>query len=113
MKTLILLSLLDTALAATSGTFNILSFNVAGLPAIINNNDVPGDKTTNTELIGSRLAQHDYDIVHVQEVPFQFLSYSNLKLTLERTSTTTPRCTAPTTTRTARPHQAASPLAQA
>src|SRR3954463_929398 len=36
--------------AATSGDFNVLTMNVAGLPAIFNGNDVPGDKTTNSRL---------------------------------------------------------------
>ncbi|KAL4802831.1 Endonuclease/exonuclease/phosphatase [Aspergillus unguis] len=67
MKTLLFLSLLETSLAATSGTFSILSFNVAGLPAILNGNDVPGDKTTNTEIIGERFAEYGYDVIHVQE----------------------------------------------
>lgn len=53
--------------AATSGDFNILSFNVAGLPAILNSNDVPGDKATNAGSIGSLFAEYDYDIIHVQE----------------------------------------------
>ena len=35
-----------------SGTFNILSMNVAGLPEILNGNGESGDKTTNTMLIG-------------------------------------------------------------
>lgn len=56
------------AASATSGTYSILSFNVAGLPAILNSNDVPGDKTTNAETIGSYFAQYDYDVIHVQEV---------------------------------------------
>jgi hypothetical protein len=30
---------------ATGGDFNVLSFNVAGLPAILNGNEVPGDST--------------------------------------------------------------------
>jgi len=53
--------------AATTGDFNVLTMNVAGLPAILNGNDVPGDKTTNSLLIGTLLAKYDYDIVHVQE----------------------------------------------
>ncbi|KAI2602654.1 hypothetical protein GGR54DRAFT_623510 [Hypoxylon sp. NC1633] len=61
-------SIIGTALAATSGQFNVLSMNVAGLPAFLNNNEVPGDKATNSELIGSKFAQYDYDIIHVQEV---------------------------------------------
>ena len=53
--------------AATTGDFNVLTMNVAGLPAILNGNDVPGDKTTNSLLIGTLLAKYDYDIIHVQE----------------------------------------------
>jgi hypothetical protein len=53
--------------AATSGEFNILSFNVAGLPAILNSNDVPGDKATNAGTIGTLFAEYDYDVIHVQE----------------------------------------------
>ncbi|KAK0120133.1 hypothetical protein ONS95_011541 [Cadophora gregata] len=53
--------------AATSGDFNVLTMNVAGLPAILNGNDVPGDKTTNSLLIGTLFAKYDYDIIHVQE----------------------------------------------
>ncbi|KAL2868787.1 endonuclease/exonuclease/phosphatase family protein [Aspergillus lucknowensis] len=63
---LALLSRLSPTLAA-SGTFSILSSNVAGLPAFLNNNEVPGDKATNTELIGQRMVENAYDIVHVQE----------------------------------------------
>ncbi|KAI0014726.1 Endonuclease/exonuclease/phosphatase, partial [Xylariomycetidae sp. FL0641] len=53
--------------AATSGEFTVLTMNVAGLPAIFNGNDVPGDKETNTKTIGSKFAEYDYDIIHVQE----------------------------------------------
>ncbi|KAL4869200.1 hypothetical protein BDV12DRAFT_196629 [Aspergillus spectabilis] len=74
MKLLLLLSLLKPTLAAISGTFNILAFNVAGLPAILNNNDVPGDKATNTEIIGERFAEYYYDIIHVQE-DFNYHAY--------------------------------------
>ncbi|KAL4744575.1 hypothetical protein BDW72DRAFT_199462 [Aspergillus terricola var. indicus] len=66
-STIPLLSLVPPTLAATTGTFNILSFNVAGLPEILNNNDVPGDKTENTEIIGERFAEYGYDIIQVQE----------------------------------------------
>ncbi|KAK4149002.1 Endonuclease/exonuclease/phosphatase [Chaetomidium leptoderma] len=59
--------LLDGALAATSGRFNILSMNVAGLPAFLNNNDVPGDKATNAAAIGSKFAEYGYDVIQVQE----------------------------------------------
>lgn len=60
--------LLDGSLAATSGRFNILSMNVAGLPAILNDNGVPGDKSTNAATIGSRFAEHGYDVIQLQEV---------------------------------------------
>ncbi|KAK0622565.1 Endonuclease/exonuclease/phosphatase [Immersiella caudata] len=59
--------LLGAALAAPSGDFTVLSMNVAGLPAILNSNDVPGDKTTNAKLIGSFFAQYNYSIIHAQE----------------------------------------------
>lgn len=64
------------AAADTTGQFNILSFNVAGLPEIFNDNEVPGDKTTNARTIGSMFAEYGYDVIHVQEVcpPFGFLS---------------------------------------
>ena len=60
--------LLDTCLAATSGKFNILSMNVAGLPPIFNGNDVPGDKATNAANIGTKFAEYGHDVIHVQEV---------------------------------------------
>jgi len=60
--------LLERAQAAASGSFNILSMNVAGLPAILNPNDVPGDKAMNAKIIGSKFAQYGYDVIHVQEV---------------------------------------------
>lgn len=62
------------ALAATSGEFNILSMNVAGLPEFLNSNEVPGDKTTNSEEIGTKFAEYDYDIIHVQE-DFNYHAY--------------------------------------
>lgn len=52
---------------ATSGDFNVLAFNVAGLPAILNGNEVPGDKATNAGTIGTLFAKYDYDMIHVQE----------------------------------------------
>ncbi|KAF2091354.1 endonuclease exonuclease phosphatase family protein [Saccharata proteae CBS 121410] len=55
------------AASASTGTFNILSFNVAGLPAILNNNDESGDKTENTEIIGTDFADYGFDLIHVQE----------------------------------------------
>ncbi|KAI0472940.1 endonuclease/Exonuclease/phosphatase [Xylariaceae sp. FL0804] len=68
------LLLAGMSLAATSGEFNILSMNVAGLPAILNSNDVPGDKTTNAETIGADFAKYDYDLIHVQE-DFNYHAY--------------------------------------
>lgn len=56
-----------TSAAATAGDFSILSLNVAGLPALFNDNSVPGDKATNAGTIGSLFAKYDYDVIHVQE----------------------------------------------
>lgn len=64
-------ALLRESLAATSGDFNVLSMNVAGLPEILQDNEVPGDKTTNSGTIGSKFAQYGYDIIHVQEVRYR------------------------------------------
>ncbi|KAG9103717.1 hypothetical protein FRC07_009939 [Ceratobasidium sp. 392] len=47
-----------------SGTFNVLSMNVAGLPEILNGNGQSGDKTTNTMLIGQDFAKYNYGVVH-------------------------------------------------
>ncbi|RYC61673.1 hypothetical protein CHU98_g4529 [Xylaria longipes] len=60
--------------AATSGVFNVLSMNVAGLPAILNDNGVPGDKTTNSGLIGSKFSELGYDLIHAQE-DFNYHAY--------------------------------------
>lgn len=49
------------ATAAASGTFNVLTYNVAGLPEGLSS----GNPETNTPLISPRLAA--YDIVNVQE----------------------------------------------
>lgn len=53
---------------ATSGDFTVLAMNVAGLPEILQNNEVPGDKTTNSRTIGSYFAKYGYDFINVQEV---------------------------------------------
>lgn len=63
----------STALA-TSGTFSVLSMNVAGLPSILNSNDVPGDKATNAGYIGEYFAEYGFDIIHVQE-DFNYHAY--------------------------------------
>lgn len=56
-----------TAATPTTGSLSILSFNVAGLPEILQSNDEDGDKTTNTLLIGTKFAAYDFDVIHVQE----------------------------------------------
>lgn len=63
----ILASAVPAVLGATSGSLTALSMNVAGLPEILQSNDVPGDKTANTQTIGSKFAEYGYDIIHVQE----------------------------------------------
>ncbi|KXH27878.1 endonuclease/Exonuclease/phosphatase [Colletotrichum simmondsii] len=62
------------ALAQTSGDLTILAMNVAGLPEILQNNEVPGDKTTNSRTIGSYFAKYNYDIINVQE-DFNYHAY--------------------------------------
>jgi hypothetical protein len=57
----------STLAAPTTGTFNVVTMNVAGLPAILNGNDIPGDKTVNTGIIGSKFSAGNYSIIHVQE----------------------------------------------
>ncbi|KAK9470691.1 Endonuclease/exonuclease/phosphatase [Dipodascopsis tothii] len=55
------------AAPATSGSFNCLSMNVAGIPEILQSNDESGDKTTNTQTIGEKFSEYGYDFIHVQE----------------------------------------------
>lgn len=55
------------AAEALSGTFDLLTYNIAGLPEWISDNGIPGSKDKNTERIGSIIAQQGYDVVHVQE----------------------------------------------
>ncbi|KAI1269375.1 endonuclease/Exonuclease/phosphatase [Xylariaceae sp. FL1019] len=74
VKTIASFTLGGASAAATSGSFNILSMNVAGLPAFLQSNDVPGDKTTNSGTIGSKFAEYSYDIIHVQE-DFNYHAY--------------------------------------
>ncbi|KAF1851902.1 uncharacterized protein K460DRAFT_351770 [Cucurbitaria berberidis CBS 394.84] len=62
-----LLSVIPSTISQSSGTFNTLTFNVAGLPAILNDNAVPGDKTANTARIGRLFTQHNISLIHVQE----------------------------------------------
>ncbi|MEV7343422.1 jacalin-like lectin [Streptomyces sp. NPDC093544] len=58
------------AAAADSGTFNVLSYNVAGLPEAISSAPTPRESSTTT--IGQRIAP--YDIVHAQE-DFNYHAY--------------------------------------
>ncbi|EFX04473.1 endonuclease exonuclease phosphatase family protein [Grosmannia clavigera kw1407] len=67
-------ALAGTAAAATTGSFNVLSMNVAGLPAILQNNDETGDKKTNAGTIGTDFAKYGYNVIHVQE-DFNYHAY--------------------------------------
>ncbi|MFF4256924.1 jacalin-like lectin [Streptomyces sp. NPDC001663] len=59
-----------SAAAADSGTFSVLSYNVAGLPESLSSAPTPRD--TSTTAIGQRIAP--YDIVHVEE-DFNYHAY--------------------------------------
>ncbi|MFJ9899542.1 jacalin-like lectin [Streptomyces sp. NPDC091280] len=58
------------AAAATSGSFSVLTYNVAGLPSSLSSASTPRD--TSTTAIGTRIAP--YDIVNVQE-DFNYHAY--------------------------------------
>ena len=60
-------ALLLEAVSAKTGSFDFLTYNVAGLPAILNPNQ-GGDKAVNARAIGTKLAAGAYDVVHLQEV---------------------------------------------
>jgi hypothetical protein len=72
---LIQLPFLCGVLAQTSGKFNTMTCNVAGLPPVLNGNDIPGDKDTNTALLGKLFTQYNISLVHVQE---DFVGNTNL-----------------------------------
>lgn len=55
------------AIAQSSGSFSLLTFNVAGLPDWLSDNGVPGDKAANAGTIGRLFAETAYDIIHIQE----------------------------------------------
>ncbi|KAJ5669159.1 mannose-binding lectin [Penicillium macrosclerotiorum] len=77
MKTAVVTGLFFTAVASattTSGKFTALSFNVAGLPSILQSNDVSGSKTENAEEIGTYFSEYGYDIIHMQE-DFNYHAY--------------------------------------
>lgn len=63
---------LQLAAAQSTGAFSFLTYNVAGLPPIFNDNGVPGDKGVNSNIIGTKLA--NYDIAHLQE-DFNYHAY--------------------------------------
>ncbi|WYZ43429.1 hypothetical protein EsH8_VI_001128 [Colletotrichum jinshuiense] len=67
-------ALSSRALAQTSGDITVLAMNVAGLPEILQSNDVPGDKTTNSRSIGTYFSKYNYDIINVQE-DFNYHAY--------------------------------------
>jgi len=52
---------------ASSGSFNVLQYNVAGLPSLINDNGIVGGKTNAATQIGTKFAQYAFDIIHTQE----------------------------------------------
>ncbi|MFI9832731.1 jacalin-like lectin [Streptomyces sp. NPDC051913] len=59
-----------SAAAADSGTFSVLTYNVAGLPEVLSSAST--DRETSTTAIGERIAP--YDIVHAQE-DFNYHAY--------------------------------------
>jgi hypothetical protein len=67
------LAVLPSLTHAATGSFDILAYNVAGLPAILNGNN-GGDKKINARAIGSKLALGAFDIAHLQEVNRQNFS---------------------------------------
>ncbi|OOQ89138.1 endonuclease/exonuclease/phosphatase family protein [Penicillium brasilianum] len=77
MRSLFVLGIFFAASAhatTTSGKFTALSFNVAGLPSILQSNDVNGSKTENAGEIGTYFAEYGYDIIHMQE-DFNYHAY--------------------------------------
>ncbi|KAJ5347974.1 hypothetical protein MYU51_007955 [Penicillium brevicompactum] len=75
MKSILLSALLPAlANAATTGKFTALSFNVAGLPSILQSNDVNGTKTENAKQLGIYFSQYGYDIINMQE-DFNYHAY--------------------------------------
>lgn len=72
--TFITMSLLKFFMLAAPGlvlgqtkSLTALTFNIAGLPEIIQTNDVEGDKTENTGAIGDSMAKNAFDFINVQE----------------------------------------------
>lgn len=62
-----ILAAMATSVQAASGTFNLLTYNVAGLPQWLGDNGIPGDKATNAASIGTLFGSRGYDFIHLQE----------------------------------------------
>ena len=58
---------MSTASAQTIGQIDVIAMNVAGLPAFLQGNEVPGDKAENHRSIGRKFIEYGFDIVNVQE----------------------------------------------
>lgn len=54
--------------SALTGTFDVVTYNVAGLPAFLGGDQSSEEKQQNANAIGQLLAENDYDVVHLQEV---------------------------------------------
>ncbi|KAJ5175112.1 mannose-binding lectin [Penicillium canariense] len=77
MRSRLILSVLFAASSGAttpSGKFTALSCNVAGLPEILQSNDVNGSKTENAGEIGTYFAEYGYDIINLQE-DFNYHAY--------------------------------------
>lgn len=59
-------SLTTAQTSSVNGNFNALTFNVAGLPDVVNDNG-SGDKVENTARIGQLFTRYNVSIIHVQE----------------------------------------------
>ena len=65
---LLLLSLFTVQLSqASSGSFTLLTFNVAGLPTCLDRNGISGSKAANARLIGRTISTGSFTIVQLQE----------------------------------------------
>ncbi|SOV07300.1 related to endonuclease/exonuclease/phosphatase family protein [Ustilago sp. UG-2017a] len=59
--------------STSTGSLKAVTMNVAGLPAIFNNNG-DGDKKENSITIGKKFAQYNFDLINVQE-DFNYHAY--------------------------------------
>ncbi|KFA65061.1 hypothetical protein S40285_03115 [Stachybotrys chlorohalonatus IBT 40285] len=74
LASLVAFAAFTTGALAATGQFSVLAMNVAGLPAALQGNDIPGDKAVNSRLIGAKFAEYDYDIINMQE-DFNYHAY--------------------------------------